>query len=67
MMRGCSIEAFGRVALPRNATKVGKSGALQSVGPAKTSRRDNGVCAALRMVFFERGCHGRTQFRARSE
>jgi hypothetical protein len=42
MMRGC-IGAFGRFRLARNATKVGKSGALQRVGPAKTSRRDNGV------------------------
>ena len=31
------------VRLPRNATTVGKNGALQRVGPAKTSRRDNGV------------------------
>ena len=42
MMLGC-IGAFGRFRLPRNATKVGKNGALQRVGPAKTSRRDNGV------------------------
>jgi hypothetical protein len=42
MMRGC-IGAFGRFRLPRNATKVGKNGALQRVEPAKTSRRDNGV------------------------
>ena len=42
MMGGC-IGAFGRFRLPRNATKVGENGALQRVGPAKTSRRDNGV------------------------
>ena len=46
MMGGC-IGAFGRFRLPRNATKVGKNGALRRVGPAKTSRRDNGVCRVV--------------------
>ena len=42
MMRGC-IGAFGRSVCPGMPPRVGKNGALQRVGPAKTSRKDNGV------------------------
>jgi hypothetical protein len=54
MIGGC-IGAFGRFRLPGNATKVGKNGALQRVGPAKASpQRQWGVAPRCAWYFRTR-------------
>ena len=52
MMRGC-IGAFGRFRLPQECHQGREKCALGRVGPAKTSRRDNGVWRRVVQGIFE--------------
>jgi hypothetical protein len=52
------------VRLPCNATEVGKMVLSGVLGLRKRAAETMGCGAALCRVFFERGCHGRTELMA---